>query len=92
MPEYYLQVDNASLCYEIEGTGPFIIIVPGGNGGAKLFERFRNLLVKHFTVVLYDRRGYFRSRLTGPQDYSKRLDTDVDDIYKIMTALTEENL
>ncbi|KAI9253689.1 Alpha/Beta hydrolase protein [Helicostylum pulchrum] len=90
MPEYYLQAYNANLCYEVDGTGPFIVIVAGGNGGAKLFKRFRDLLVKHFTVVLYDRRGFFRSKLTGPQDYSKRLDTDVDDLYKIMSNITKE--
>ncbi|KAG2230111.1 Alpha/Beta hydrolase protein [Thamnidium elegans] len=90
MPEHYLQADNANLCYEVEGTGPFIVIVPGGNGGSRLFRRFRDLLVEHFTVVLYDRRGYFRSNLTGPQDYSKRLETDVEDLRIIMANVTQE--
>ncbi|KAI9253688.1 Alpha/Beta hydrolase protein [Helicostylum pulchrum] len=90
MPEYYLQVDNTNLCYKVDGTGPFIVIVPGGNGGSRLFKGFRDLLVKHFTVVLYDRRGYFRSNLTDTQDYSKRLETDVGDLHRIMENVTQE--
>ncbi|KAI8094619.1 hypothetical protein BDF21DRAFT_395040 [Thamnidium elegans] len=52
---------------------------------AKLFRRFRDLLIRHFTVVLYDRRGYFRSQFTGPQDHANRITTDVDDLYQLMT-------
>ncbi|KAI8094620.1 Alpha/Beta hydrolase protein [Thamnidium elegans] len=90
MPDQYLQVDGANLCYEMEGSGPYIVFVAGGNGGSILFRPFRNLLVKHFTVILYDRRGYFRSKLTGPQDYTRRIDTDVDDLYNLMRSITKE--
>lgn len=90
MPDQYLQVDGAKLCYEIEGSGPYIVFVAGGNGGSILFRPFRNLLVKHFTVILYDRRGYFRSKLTGPQDYTRRIDTDVDDLHNLMRSITKE--
>ncbi|GAA5807093.1 hypothetical protein MFLAVUS_000443 [Mucor flavus] len=90
MSEHYLKVNNAEICYEIDGSGPFIVCVPGGNGGAKIFRRFRDLLVKHFTVVLYDRRGYFRSQFTGPLDHANRITTDVDDLYQLMTHLTNE--
>jgi hypothetical protein len=68
MPEQYLQVDGAKLCYEVEGSGPYIVFVARANGGHRLFRHSRDLLVKQFTVVLYDRCGYFRSELTGPQD------------------------
>lgn len=90
MPEHYLKVNNANICYEVDGAGPFIVFVPGGNGDAKLFRRFRDLLVKSFTVVLYDRRGYYRSQFTGPQGHFNQLTTDVDDLYRLMTHLTNE--
>ncbi|KAG2209992.1 hypothetical protein INT47_003428 [Mucor saturninus] len=90
MSELYLQVDGANICYEVEGSGPHIVFVAGGNGGHLLFKRIRDLLVKHFTVVLYDRRGYFRSGLTGPQDYTRIVDDNVDDLYKLMKIVTNE--
>ncbi|KAI7891854.1 Alpha/Beta hydrolase protein [Mucor mucedo] len=90
MSEQYLQVDGANICYEVEGTGPYIVFVPGGNGGHRLFKRIRDLLVKYYTVVLYDRRGYFRSELTGPQDYSKNVETNVEDLHKLMTHITDK--
>ncbi|KAG2209991.1 hypothetical protein INT47_003427 [Mucor saturninus] len=88
MAEQCLQVDGANLCYEIEGSGPYIVFVAGGNGGHLLFKHIRDILVKYFTVVLYDRRGYFRSKLTGPQDYSKNVDTNVEDLYILMRKIT----
>ncbi|KAG2210023.1 hypothetical protein INT47_003459 [Mucor saturninus] len=90
MSEQYLEVNGANLCYEVEGSGPYIVFVAGGNGGHRLFKRIRDLLVKHFTVVLYDRRGYFRSELTGPQDYTKIVDDNVDDLYSLMKHVTNE--
>lgn len=90
MPDQYLQVNGAKLCYEMEGSGPYLVFVAGGNGGSILFRPLRDRLVKHFTVVLYDRRGYFRSKLTGPQDYTKRIDTDVDDLCNLMRSITNE--
>lgn len=90
MPDQYLQVNGAKLCYEIEGSGPYIVFVAGGNGGSILFRPFRNRLVKHFRVILYDRRGFFRSKLTGPQDYTRRIETDVDDLYNLMRSITKE--
>jgi hypothetical protein len=33
----------------------------------------------YYAVVIYDRRGFSRSQLDGPQDYRHRLETDADD-------------
>ncbi|KAI7891848.1 Alpha/Beta hydrolase protein [Mucor mucedo] len=90
MSEQYLEVNGANLCYEIEGSGPYIVFVAGGNGGHRLFRRIRDILTKHFTVVLYDRRGYFRSKLTGPQDYKKNVEANVEDLYRLMKHITDE--
>lgn len=77
MSEQYLQLEGANIRHEVKGNGPCIVFVAGGDGGYEPFRPFRNFLVKHFTVVLYNRRGYYKSKLTGPQDCSKRIDTDV---------------
>ncbi|GAA5809852.1 hypothetical protein MFLAVUS_003267 [Mucor flavus] len=90
MPEQFLQVNSARLCYEVKGDGPFIVFVAGGDGSYQPFTSLRDLLVKHFTVVLYSRRGYCKSKLTEPQDYTKRLDTDVQDLYTLMKSVTDE--
>ena len=90
MSEQYLKLEGANIYYEVQGTGPYLILVPGANGDADIFKPLRAQLIDHFTVVLYDRRGFSRSVLTGPQDYNKRIDTDVDDIYRLMKSLTSD--
>jgi pimeloyl-ACP methyl ester carboxylesterase len=86
----YLQVNGAKLCFDVVGSGPHIIFVTGANGNAGIFYPAREHLKSHFTVVTYDRRGFSRSELTSEQDYTSRIDTDVDDIYQIMKSLTSE--
>ncbi|MEN4473854.1 alpha/beta hydrolase [Mycolicibacterium cosmeticum] len=44
-------------------------------------------LAAHSTVVLYDRRGFSRSTLDGPQDYTHRLETDADDVRRLIEHL-----
>ncbi|GAA5800696.1 hypothetical protein HPULCUR_006132 [Helicostylum pulchrum] len=85
------EVKGASLCYEVKGEGPCIVFMGGGDGGYKPFQSLRDLLVKHFTVVLYSRRGYYKSKLTEPQDYTKRLDTDVEDLYAVIKNVTNKS-
>src|SRR5262245_53822427 len=64
-----LQVPGARLHYETRGSGPLMVMVPGANGEAGAFEAVAEHLAAHYTVVTYDRRGFSRSRLEGPQDY-----------------------
>jgi acetyltransferase/esterase len=70
-----LEVPGAHLYYETRGNGPVLLMVPGANGVADGFRMITEHLAERFTVVLYDRRGFSRSRLDGPQDYSRRLET-----------------
>ncbi|OBI22176.1 hypothetical protein A5714_06620 [Mycobacterium sp. E2462] len=74
-----LDVAGAQLYYETRGAGPVMILIPGANGDATVFESFATRLSAHYLVVSYDRRGFTRSRLDGPQDYSQRLHTDAAD-------------
>jgi pimeloyl-ACP methyl ester carboxylesterase len=47
-------------------------------------------LATHYTVVIYDRRGFSRSQLDGPQDYDRRLETDADDVRRLIEHLSNE--
>jgi acetyltransferase/esterase len=83
-----LDVPGARLCYETHGHGPHLIMVPGASGTADSFHRMvAKHLAAHYTVVLYDRRGFSRSQLDGPQDYALRLQTDADDVRRLIQHL-----
>ncbi|WP_086829451.1 alpha/beta fold hydrolase [Streptomyces sp. NRRL B-24572] len=62
-----LKVPGATLHHETRGTGPVLLLVPGGAGDAGLFEGMADLLAEAgHTVVSYDQRGLSRSPLDGP--------------------------
>ena len=63
-----LEVPGARLYYETHGSGPLMLVAPGASGGAHIFKRVTDHLAAHSTVVTYDRRGFSRSQLDGPQD------------------------
>lgn len=90
MSKRLLQVDGAKICYEVEGRGPYIFLVPGANGSEDLFIPLRNILIKCFTVVIYYRRGFCDSELCAPQDYTKKLENDVEDLYTLSKSITNE--
>lgn len=82
-----LDVPGARLYYETRGTGPLLVMIPGANGDARVFTAVGEQLAQYHTVVTYDRRGFSRSPLTGPQDYEHRLETDADDVHRLINHL-----
>ena len=85
-----LDVPGARLYYETHGSGPLLLMVSGANGTADIFKRVTQHLAAHYTVVTYDRRGFSRSQLDGPQDYDHRLDTDADDVRQLIERVSDE--
>jgi pimeloyl-ACP methyl ester carboxylesterase len=65
-------------------------MIPGANGSADAFTPVAEYLAAHFTVVTYDRRGFSRSQLDGPQDYNHRLATDADDARCLIEHLSDQ--
>ncbi|MFF9849082.1 alpha/beta fold hydrolase [Streptomyces litmocidini] len=62
-----VKVPGATLRYESRGSGPVLLLIPGGAGDAGLFEGMAGLLADAgHTVVSYDQRGLSRSPLDGP--------------------------
>ena len=62
-----LKVPGANLYYEVRGTGPVLIPIPGGPTDAGVFTGLANALSDRYTVVTYDPRGHSRSTLKGEQ-------------------------
>lgn len=85
-----LEVPGARLYYETHGSGPVMLMVPGATGSAYSFQRVAEHLAAHYTVVTYDRRGFSRSPLEGPQDYDHRLETDADDVRRLIEHVSDE--
>lgn len=85
-----LNVPGAQLYYEIHGSGPPLVMVPGAPGNADVFTPVTDYLADHYTVVTYDRRGFSRSTLVGAQDYEHRLQTDADDLRQLIQHVGDE--
>ncbi len=85
-----LKVPGAQLSYEVSGDGPLLILIPGAKGEGEVFRQVARPLAAQYQVVTYDRRGFSRSSLDGPQDYDYRLDTDADDVRRLIEHLTDQ--
>jgi acetyltransferase/esterase len=85
-----LKVPGAQLSYEVTGIGPLLILIPGAAGTGEVFRPLAHVLISHYQVVTYDRRGFSRSSLDGPQDYEHRLSTDADDVRRLIEHLTNQ--
>jgi len=85
-----LKVPGAQLSYEVSGDGPLLILIPGARGDGEVFRPLAHHLSAQYQVVTYDRRGFSRSSLDGPQDYDHRLSTDADDVRRLIEHLTDQ--
>lgn len=53
--------EDAELVYDIEGAGPLLLLIVGGNGDSVRFTALSACLADKYTVVKYDRRANARS-------------------------------
>lgn len=83
-----LGVPGARIYFETRGSGPVLLMIPGATGSAYGFQSVVEPLAAHYTVVAYDRRGFSRSQLEGPQDFDRRLETDADDARRLIEHLS----
>jgi pimeloyl-ACP methyl ester carboxylesterase len=84
-----LPVDGVTLAYTLRGTGPFLLLIPGGEGGGEGFHLLAEALSDRYTVVTYDRRGALGSPVDPPgQDV--RLETHTGDAHHLLATLTSE--
>lgn len=85
-----LQVPGAQLFYEMNGSGPLLILIPGASGTGASFRPLVPHLTSQYQVVTYDRRGFSRSPLNGSPDDAHRFATDADDVRRVIEHLTDQ--
>jgi pimeloyl-ACP methyl ester carboxylesterase len=85
-----LSAPGARLYYETHGSGPLMLMIAGASGSGDPFKRAADYLAARLTVVIYDRRGFSRSELDGPQDYTHRLQVDADDVRRLIEHLSDK--
>jgi pimeloyl-ACP methyl ester carboxylesterase len=85
-----LKVPGASLYYEVRGSGPVLLMMPGGPADAASFHPIAGHLASHYTVVTYDPRGLSHSRLDGPLEGDKIVEIFADDVHHLLAAVTKE--
>lgn len=84
-----LAVPGANIHYEVRGSGPVVLCIPGGPADARAFERLANELAPDYAVVTYDPRGLSRSPLIGPFDDACAMQINADDASRLILAVTD---
>jgi pimeloyl-ACP methyl ester carboxylesterase len=81
-----LKVPGASIYYEAQGSGPLLLIIPGGPQDAGVFSDISRLMADRYTVVAYDPRGNSRSAFDGEAKELK-VEQQADDAAALIAAL-----
>jgi pimeloyl-ACP methyl ester carboxylesterase len=84
-----LKVPGATLHYEVRGSGPVLLMIPGGPMDAGGFGPLADRLADRYTVVTYDCRGNSRSPLDGPPD-DLGVEVHADDAHRLLAAVGTE--
>ena len=61
------QVDTISWYYELQGSGPTVVLIPSGEGDCGSFDKVAGLLSAQFRVLTFDMPGFSRS--SDPPDF-----------------------
>jgi pimeloyl-ACP methyl ester carboxylesterase len=62
----FLKLDGVDLYYELHGEGPPVVFIHGASGTHLSWWQQIAELRHHFSCLIYDQRGYGKSRPTGP--------------------------
>jgi pimeloyl-ACP methyl ester carboxylesterase len=81
-----LKVPGASIYYQVRGSGPVLLMMPGGPADAGAFRRIAGHLESDYTVVTYDPRGLSHSPLDGPVKDERIVQIFADDAHRLLTA------
>ncbi|UOZ04373.1 alpha/beta fold hydrolase [Amycolatopsis sp. WQ 127309] len=86
MTTHTLAVPGARITYDVTGSGPVLLLIPGGPADATGFAPIRPLLAEDHTVVTFDPRGISRSPLDGePGDHTLR--EHADDVHRLLAEI-----
>lgn len=84
-----LQLPGVNLYYEVRGSGPVLLMIPGGPVDGGVFTGLAELLADRYTVVTYDPRGISRSVVEGEQQ-DQDLDVHADDARRLIESFGGE--
>ena len=84
-----LKVPGANIYYEVRGSGPVLLMMPGGPADAGAFRRIAGYLESDYTVVTYDPRGISHSTLDGPLNDERIVQIFADDAYRLLSATSK---
>jgi len=80
----FLKCNGVDLYYELHGEGPAVVFIHGASGThLSWWQQIADLRHK-FSCLIYDQRGYGRSRPNGPYDIG-----DGGNLYRDLRALIE---
>jgi pimeloyl-ACP methyl ester carboxylesterase len=84
-----LEVPGGSIYYEVRGSGPVLLMIPGGPDDASDFQPIADQLADSHTVVTYDCRGNSRSPMTGRLE-ELTVDLAAEDARRLLDAVSTE--
>ena len=84
-----LPVPGASLYYEVRGSGPVLLMIPGGPMDADGFKGIAERLADSYTVVTYDCRGNSRSPMQGSWD-DLTVGLFADDAHRLLDSVSPD--
>jgi len=76
-----LDIDGAAIYYEVDGSGPPVVLIHGALSDARIWDPQVAALTTRFTVVRFDQRGFGRSTLP-PTPYRSH-----EDFHRVFEAL-----
>ena len=85
-----LKVPGASIYYEVRGSGPVLLMMPGGPADAGVFRRIAGYLDPYYTVVTYDPRGLSHSTPDAPLNDERIVQIFADDAHRLLTETAKE--
>ncbi len=85
-----LKVPGASIYYEVRGSGPVLLMMPGGPADAGAFRQIAGYLESDYTVVTYDPRGISHSTLDAPVNDERIVQIFADDAHRLLSATSKE--
>lgn len=81
-----LKVPGARIHHEVRGSGPLLLLIPGGPQDAGVLADLARRLADRYTTVAYDPRGNSRSAFDGAP-VEQRVDVHADDAARLVESL-----
>jgi pimeloyl-ACP methyl ester carboxylesterase len=79
-----MQVPGGHVYHEVRGTGPVLLMMPGGPADATTFRKIEDTLASRHTVVTYDPRGISHSSPFDPRDDARMVEIFADDAHRLL--------